>query len=343
MKKNKWITIWSYAQRKTTFTRWENQNSFEIRFKNNIEGTKVRIRFSNWYGVHDTGIKSVYMLYEGRRYVTKCNNEERFRVFPDSDLTSDYIEIHVVPGTNIGVVVEFESFIRPDSGNTFDGCIAMILQSVDVYTDSKVSGVAFFGDSITHRRKWTEPLIDMWYEKYRGMIVAYEVSIDGSRLLKDSPKECDNTLGFSARARFSHDILKNNGITHIFFELGLNDLSLEDIDNTLSVDNLIKEMKEIVNMAHEHNIMVIGMTITPRREDHIYDYKRNNMRKKVNEIILNGHIFDKVIDISGLLGNEDDTQLSPEYGCEDGVHLNNKAGEFLSKYIYNNISEDILF
>ncbi len=326
-----WVTGWSYAQRRTSFTRWENQNSFEIEIPNNISGYGIKLKFSNWYGTRSVGIKKSDISLRGYKHPIFVDKKREFYLTPEKDIYSEPVFLDIVPGESVKINVTFTDKLRPESGNTFQEGIAMILQSVLIAVDDKIDVIAFFGDSITHRQKWTKPLIRKWYEKYPGKLAAFEVSVDGSRLLNDSPAKEDETLGFRADRRFQHDILENAGINYTVFALGLNDLSMEEEgENVLTLETYRKEVKKIVGTAHSKGIKIVGLTITPRLIDEFYTNERNQLRKEINQWILNEAPFDMVADVASAISNESDTALKPEYQDIDGIHINEKAGKVIA-------------
>lgn len=326
-----WVTAWSYAQRRTSFTRWENQNSFEIEIPNNISGYGIKLKFSNWYGTRIVGIRKTDISLQGYRHPIFVNGKQEFYLTPAEDIYSEPVFLDIVPGETVKINVTFTDELRPESGNTFQDGIAMILQSVLIAVNDKVDIIAFFGDSIIHRQKWTKPLIRKWYEEYPGKLAAFEVSVDGSRLLNDSPIREDETLGFRAVKRFLHDILENPGINYVVFSLGLNDLSMEqEGENALTLETYKQEVKKIVDIAHGRKIKMIGLTITPRLIDGFYTNERNSLRREINRWILNEAPFDMAVDVAAVVSNESDTALKTEYQDIDGIHINEKAGNVIA-------------
>ncbi|MBD5545748.1 MAG: hypothetical protein HDR01_16285 [Lachnospiraceae bacterium] len=331
MKDEMWITTWSYAQRRTSFTRWENQDSFQIDIPNNIWGHAIKLKFSNWYGTRSIGIKEVNFSLKGHTYSVFVKEQQEFQVMPTRDIYSDTVFVELVPGDIIRISVTFVNQLRPESGNTFQNGIAMIFQSVLVATSNKADVIAFFGDSITHRQKWSKPLIHNWYAKYPGRLAAFEVAVDGSRLLNDSPKADDETLGFRAAKRFQHDILENTGINYVVFALGLNDLAIEEGKHELTLESYANAVEEIVKAAHKKDIKVIGLTITPRQINEFYTSEKNHLRKAINQWILQNSPFDAAVDIAALVTNENDTALKTEYSDIDGVHISQEAGRVIAE------------
>ncbi len=325
-----WVTAWSYAQRRTSFTRWENQESFTVKITNNISGHGVKLKFSNWYGSRRARIKSVSIALGRQEYGIFVGGRREFYVSPQEDIYSDPIALPITTCI-VRIHVTFLDSRRPESGNTFQNGIAMVLQSFLVAADSKADVVAFFGDSITHRQKWTEPLTELWHKERPGGLAAFEVSIDGSRLLNGSPAKEDETLGFVAAKRFGHDVLGNAGINYVVFALGLNDLSIEETgEQVLSLETYQQATRFIVGEAHRKGIRIAGLTITPRRADGCYTSRKNYLRKEINCWIMQDAPFDLAVDVAAVVEDSTGTALREGYQEPDGVHINRAAGKAIA-------------
>lgn len=326
-----WKTAWSYAQRGTSFTHWE-QKGFTYTFYNNLRGMACRLKYSNWYGTIPCEVASVKLHLREQEYVLYQNGREGFQVPPDQDTYSDRLDAGILPG-QVTVTMEFASSRRPESGNTFRPGVAMILQSFEVLCEdhslTDISVVALFGDSITHWGNWADPLIARMYEEYPRELSIFEVAVNGSRLLNGSPADQINGLGYDGITRFAHDVLGQEGISCCTFALGLNDLATieEAGDVPLTFETYVSSATEIIRQAHEKNVRILGLTICPRVIDGIYTEAKNALRRQINEWILKEAPFDDSIDVAALVANETDIGLKAEYDCGDGVHINETAGE----------------
>ena len=84
---------------------------------------------------------------------------------------------------------------------------------------------------------------------------------------------------------------------------GINDLghagSSAPASETVSAEDLIAGMKQMIERAHEHGIKVIGATLTPFEGTTFAGYftaEKEAKRKALNEFIRNGKAFDGVVD-----------------------------------------------
>ena len=337
-----WKTSWSYAQRGTNFTFWE-QTSFIYTFRNNLHGTGCRLKYSNWYGKAVCEVSSVKLTMGKKAYVMRRDGKEAFFVSNEADCYSDCLYVDIEP-CEVKVEMKFASSKRPESGNTFRPGIVMILQSLEVFCEEQVHVAALFGDSITHWGNWSKPLIDRMYRLYPGKLAVFEVAINGSRLLNGSPSGQLDCLGYDGQLRFEHDVLELEGISVCVFAMGLNDLALpeEEGNRPLTFDTYTACASELIRKAHEKGVRIIGLTICPRVIDQDYTEARNELRKKINYWIMKQAPFDRCIDVAKLVTNETDTELDRRFDCGDGVHINEAAGETIAEAFENDIFNNLI-
>lgn len=333
----KWVTAWACAHRATSFTRW-NQRSFKYTIKNNFYGDAIRCSFSNWYGINDCFVESVWIETNGKRMPLFCNGKSSF-VIKGGEYRqyTDLCKCVISPG-EVRVEVVFSGADRPESGQTFKygyGGVVMMLQALEVRTESDVKVMTVFGDSIAHWGFWTEPFKEAIYEKYYGKVSFFEMGIDGNRLLNGSPSHELNTWGYSGIDRFEHDILDICGLTECIFSLGRNDLALptEDKDEAFSFQKYIEIVENMISKLHKKSVRVTGLTMLPIQNDEIFDEERSRIRKKINEWILKDALFDEVIDINKKLGNVRDDGIIQQYVWEDSFHINQLGGKIMKAQI----------
>lgn len=330
-----WVTTWACAHRATCFTTW-NQDGFSYTIDNNLYGNAIRLNYSNWYGEEDVEIIDASVEMNNKIYHF-FHNGERNLVVKGGEFNnrySDPVMIKVTPG-KIKVSILFADKRRPGSGQTFitPPGISMILQAIEVLTDKNVRVVAALGDSITHCGNWIVPLKNELYNECEGEIALFEMAINGSRLLNDSPICLKHTWGYNAKLRLKHDILQLAGVTDCIISLGLNDLGIreEEGDVPFSLENYKQTFCECIDQLQNNKIRVIGLTILPRdykhtEEEDNYTIEKNEYRKEMNRWILEEAPFDIAIDASENIRNKDDSRMLPQYSCEDGIHLNEKGG-----------------
>lgn len=335
----KWSTVWSYAQRSTEYTRWEKQNHFKINVRSNLYGSAIRLKYSNMYNRERIAVKEVFLCAVNlQKYENNLVRiSEAFDISYKESKYSGIFSCDVTPDTTLEIQMVFATYKNPLTGNTFNGYLAMVLQSVEVLTDENPVTLACFGDSITHQGMWTEPMIRRLYQRYPGKVTAFEVGINGNRLLRDSP-EYANTLGVSGLHRFEHDVLDICGITHVIVALGINDIGLPGNEKTSlaefpAFEDMKKAYVQIAEMLKKRGIYSIAATITPRIWEGDFVAKREYLRMKINDWLINTRRFDCVLDFSSCLSRGGAGGLKEEYDSGDGIHINDKAGLKLQELI----------
>jgi lysophospholipase L1-like esterase len=212
----------------------------------------------------------------------------------------------------------------------------MILQSVEVLTAEEANVLACFGDSITHGGFWTGPLIDSLYDAGSGRVAAFEMGVNGNRLLYDSQAQ---TRGCAGTRRFRHDILSIEGLTHVIFALGTNDLGHPGVkewaalDELPTVDGYAAAAEKIAGELRSLGVKIIGTTIAPRLWSAPLAEKREALRREINCWIMESGVFDGVLDYSSILIDGEAPRLRAEYDCGDGIHINAAGGLELASRI----------
>lgn len=334
---NNWKTTWACAHRATWFTQWD-QDSFSYTVKNNLYGSSIRLSYSNWYGEDDCYISKVLVEHNGKTAIIQKNGKNDFVIKAKemSNIYSDAYDMNVVPG-DIKFTVKFADKKRPQSGQTFmtPPGVVMIVQAIEVLCDEEPEIVAVLGDSIAHWGKWTGPVIEQLYKQKVGKIAFFEMAINGSRLLNGSPKQLRNSWGYCADWRVKHDIFCTSGVTTCIFALGLNDLCIEEAedDHLLTLETYQEKVGKLCNWFRQKGIKIIGLTICPRVIDEIYTSERNELRKLINNWIMESGVFDKIVDVASVVKNGTDNALYPQYAWEDQCHINEYGGVQIAKKI----------
>ena len=182
------------------------------------------------------------------------------------------------------------------------------LEGVDVLAPSDAAALVTFGDSITDGDQSTPGAYAMWpsvlarrlHENKATVHVAIvNEGISGNRVLGD------NGSGLS---RWIHQAIDVPGVKWITVLEGINDINGAMRPSTappppgtpspapFSADSLISSYQQMIEIAHEHGIKVIGCTITPEGGSSNYKDAGEEIREAANDWIrAKGH-FDMVID-----------------------------------------------
>jgi len=186
----------------------------------------------------------------------------------------------------------------------------VFLTGVDVLAPESASAVVAFGDSITDgarstvdaNRRWPNILADrLLAQRSRKNVAVLDAGIGGNRILHDATANV--RFGVNALARFDRDVLAQPGVKYVIVLEGINDLghsgSSAPESETVSAEDLIAGMKQMIERAHERGLKIFGATLTPFEGTVFKGYftpEKEVKRKALNEWIRTGKAFDGVID-----------------------------------------------
>jgi lysophospholipase L1-like esterase len=222
---------------------------------------------------------------------------------------------------------------------SIDGAATMtswvFLTSVEVLAPASTSAVVAFGDSITDGARSTVDANSRWPDILAARLLArhggkpigvLDAGIGGNRILHDA--QSNIRFGVNALARFDRDVLAQAGVQYVIILEGINDLghagSSAPASETVSAEDLIAGMKQMIERAHEHGIKVFGATLTPFEGVPFPGYfspEKEVKRKALNEFIRNGHAFDGVIDFEKAVRDpKNPDRMAAEYDGGDHLH-----------------------
>lgn len=211
----------------------------------------------------------------------------------------------------------------------------IFLAGVDVMAPESAAAVVAFGDSITDgarstvdaNLRWPNVLSDRLQAQRKGKkIGVLDAGIGGNRILHDAIANV--RFGVNALARFDRDVLTQPGVKYLIILEGINDLghagTSAPASETVSSDDLIAGMKQMIQRAHDNGIKVFGATITPFEGTTFPGYfsaEKEVKRKAVNEWIRNGKAFDGVIDFEKALRDpQNPDHILSAYDGGDRLH-----------------------
>jgi lysophospholipase L1-like esterase len=211
----------------------------------------------------------------------------------------------------------------------------VFLTGVDVLAPESAGAVVAFGDSITDGARSTVDANLRWpnilsnrlqAQRSKKQIGVLDAGIGGNRILHDAISNI--RFGVNALARFDRDVLAQPGVKYVIILEGINDLghagTSAPASETVSADDLIAGMKQMIERAHEKGIKVFGATITPFEGTAFPGYftpEKEVKRKAVNEWIRTGKAFDGVIDFEKAVRDpKNPDRILAEYDGGDRLH-----------------------
>lgn len=354
---NNWITVWNQAHTniKTVTPQYRNRTMW-LTVPMPLPGNRIRVCFSNKEGCTKLRIQQAALWLDGcQRQELLFRGKESLLLDIGEEQYSDEIQISVPAGRLLSVAVAFDG--HPTSGN----CIAAHVQcskdgnyvykpqldisrrsfvdsywgnlpgipavsAIEVQTKKQPEVIVCFGDSITQQSTWTVPLERMLNEHGHKAVVL-NAGIGGNRLLLGPPEAALQVFGPSAMSRFDRDVLRVPGVTSVVFAMGTNDIGWirkpEDII-TAGADSVFAGLKELADLAHQHQLKVYAATLTPRNGSLDYSPEQEAERLRLNELIRQAECFDKVIDFAAAIADVKNADIMAPH-CDSGDHLHPSA------------------
>jgi lysophospholipase L1-like esterase len=311
---------------------YDNQTLREI-VHTSVGGDTFRIRLSNAYGKESADIGAVHIALrsEGASIAAGSDRAVTFSGRPavsipaDAIVLSDPIKLtspdgadlaisiflpHQTTGAGIHYGAQQTNYIGTGdlagaAAITEPAKVAswVFLSGVDVLVPANTLTIAAFGDSITDgarstadtNHRWPDILSARLQGRHRAVLNA---GIGGNRILHDGLTNV--RFGTNALARFDRDVLSQTGIGYVAVLEGINDLghagTSAPVSETVSSDDVIAGLTQLIERAHEKGIKIIGCTILPFEGAAYFSAEREVKRKAINEWIRNGKKFDGVID-----------------------------------------------
>lgn len=245
--------------------------------------------------------------------------------FPDHTLgTTEHSSAHQISYAATGNVAG-----APDlAGKSWPLHSWYVLSGVDVAAPGKAAVIAF-GDSITdgayatvnENHRWPDYLAarlarDPGTQK-AGVLGVVNVGIGGNRVLLDG-------YGPNAVSRINWDVVTRSGARYMIVLESINDIGRYDRDHQPYGDlaqRLEAGLSQLVTQAHEHNIRVIGATITPYQGCGYYSTAGDEVRQAVNQWIRTSKVFDGVADFDKAIRDpQNPLHFAPQYDSGDHLH-----------------------
>jgi lysophospholipase L1-like esterase len=184
------------------------------------------------------------------------------------------------------------------------------LSGVDVLARPGSAAVAVLGDSITDGRGSTTDGNDRWPDllarrlqasRTTAQVAVLNHGIGGNRLL-------GHGLGPSALARLDRDILAQPAVRWLIVLEGINDIGTRAAarakgEPAATADDIIFAYEQIVERAHQHDILVYGATLMPFEGFEYANYyspEGEADRQRINGWIRTSGRFDRVIDFDAV-------------------------------------------
>jgi len=295
-----WITTWSAMLEKAPEPSLVvNKQTLRHRVVISAGGTKVRVRFSNEWGIAPIkfGAASLRVGPDGASHSLTFGGFPTATIYPGAPILSDPVELKVPPMAELDISIYFPEpavtagyhrAVDPDGQSqvlpSLNACYLSegnhtgdpgaleearieptIVSSVEVYSTNKPAVLVIFGD--TRSANWPDLII----KESQGRFAVVNQSGYAGSLTFGKPGETGLHQWSSGIARFDRDVLTVCGATHVLIFIGHNDISLPGMrekgfilvpaDQMRTSDQIIVALRQIVDRARAHNLRVIGGTL----------------------------------------------------------------------------------
>jgi lysophospholipase L1-like esterase len=341
---------------------FENQTLRQI-VHTSIGGSSVRIRLSNAYSAKPLDIAAVHIAVRGKDSAIVAGSDRpvtfsgrgAVSIPADALALSDPVKLECPVAGDLAISI-FLSGAAAAAGIHYSAqqtsyvaagdqiAVASLtdpvkttswafLAGVEVLAPESAATLVAFGDSITDgarsttdaNHRWTDVLASRLSARNGPRIGILDAGIGGNRILHDPVGNV--RFGVNALARLDRDVLAQPNVKYLIVLEGINDLghagTSAPASETVSAEDVIAGLKQIVERAHEKGIKVFGGTLTPFEGTSSPGYftpEKEVKRKAINEWIRNGKAFDGVVDFDKAIRDPDhpDRMLSAYDG---GDHL----------------------
>ncbi len=367
-----WKKAWGYVPVKwgTEIGTVENITQ-KLWLRNNLNGTALRVKFSNLYDEQPMVLERVTVGKWDRETeeITKirevtCQGEGRIEVEPGGFLRSDAISFSVEAADDLVIsiywreahtfrglwqtwnTIDFLPFFRFDE-HVSNGALG--IAGVEILTEEQVMTMACFGDSITHMSYYFDPLLEEIYRRYPGRVTLLNCGLGGNRVLYDACHVEEipghgQCFGEAAVSRFERDVYEDTDPEVVFVMEGINDCShgfaFHVPGEVPTGAQLFEGIRKIVRTGREKGSRVYVSTIMPFGcyEEPFRD-AAEAIRQECNQLLRNNRdMADGFLDLDAVMRKEENPNFMKDgMHLGDGVHPGQAGGREIAAVIFEAI------
>ena len=367
-----WVGAWGAPPALPSGPEVTNQTIRQV-IRLSLGGRAVRIRLTNELGDNPLVIDAAHLAKPGQKpgsidpatsHVLTFGGRSSITIPPGAPALSDPVALDLKPLEELSVSLYVSRNTGPSAvhplgrataylsdgdqasaetlGNPTTSTARFFISGADVEAQGAAS-VVMLGDSITDgygstpdaNRRWPDIVADRLANADIPLAVV-DAGISGNRVLHDRPEA---VFGPSALARFDRDVLAVPGVGTVVLMESINDIghpgSAGLSEQTVSAEDIITAMKQLIARSHVHGVRIIGATLTPYAGTVFpgyYTQAGEVKRQAVNQWIRTGGQFDGVIDFDAVVRDSArPDHIAPEYDHGDHLHPNDagyrKMGE----------------
>jgi lysophospholipase L1-like esterase len=327
-----------------------------------LPGRSLRVRISNAFGTSPLLVDAASVALAagpGRAdalpaslHALRFGGKRMASIPAGAELASDPVELPHAVNADLAISMHFTQAPARQSGHPGSRATSFVLAGnrvldaawphadsvarwyqlagVEVLAAPGARSLVAIGDSITDgygvradtNARWTDFLAARLRAARMNDVGVVNAGIGGGRLLRDG-------LGPSLVSRFGRDVLERPGVSHAVVLVGVNDLGGQrrsGEDTPAARARLLDEMKQahrqLVALAHEKGVCVIGATLTPYGGSGYYQPGPESERDRValNQWIRDSGVFDAVADFDAALRDPARPGTLRKEFDNDGLH-----------------------
>lgn len=371
-----WVATWASAQLaagadETPYDPPLKENTVRQQIRVNIGGEKIRLTLSNEYGGVPAQLESVHIAHLNEAgenaidtstdtAITFNGGSESVEIPVGETVVSDEIDFDFEALDDLAITIKCGKYAgSTPTSHTGARCSTWIISGdhvsdesfvaeetmtswyfiseLDVWAEAGAKALVLFGDSITDGygananqfQRWSDELNRLFRDDpdYDRVTVINE-GIGGNAVF--------GGLGTAAKDRFDRDVLNIAGVRYVVVLIGINDIGYANEDISSQITD---EYEVMIEKCHEKGIKIYAATITPVNGNGYYSELHDDIRRKVNDWILNKGKFDGVIDFAAEMADpNDDSYLNPEYSL-DNLHPNPAGYKHMGEFAYARLTE----
>ena len=359
--KKHWVATWATAEQVVEPHNCPpapglGNNSIRQIVQTSISGKEVRVKFSNEFSQGPVTINAAEIaraatagsssdIIAGTEVSLTFGGKKSVTIDPGKLVTSDPVKFPMGTRENVAITMHLgeasstsvtghpgsrtDSYLIEGQGSDFTNAVKTahryIINAIEIKAEKKARAIVVLGNSITDGRGSTTNEQNRWTDNLSRRLLANKKTNRVSVLNMGLGGNCilNGGLGPTGKSRYPRDLFQQEGVKYIILFEGVNDLGGYG-DATAKAKQIIEVYKQIIDEAHERDILVYGAPVMQFKGNNYYSENHEAGRQQLNQWIRNGGYFDGVIDFDAAMGNPDDpAQLNPKYLFEnDYLHPN---------------------
>lgn len=341
--------------------KWMVQGTVRQQLTVGLDGSQVRVRFSNRFGQRPLRIAAATValgtggdgLSPRSLQPLALGGQHAFEVPPGQERWTDGVALDVragqqlvvsfaladaVPATAVHHLPPQGSWVGPGDqtraaqmGHASRPPWNLFVTGVDVKPRGPANVVVAFGDSITEgsgaeagadAARYPQRLGERLRGEGRTAVSVVNAGIGGNRLLAD-------VSGPSGLSRFAPDVLAQSGATHVIVLIGINDIGFGTFQGKLlpgfnppTAEALAAGLQQLIGKARARGLKVLLGTLLPFEGAGYWSEANEAKREAINRWI-RGRQDVSVIDFEAALRDPaSPRRLDPRYDGGDHLHPN---------------------